>query len=720
MVKKSSDKERKIYDNLSKTIQQFVSGRRYVPMGQAALFKRLKIPASLHALCKEIIADLLQDGIIEIHKKQIAPKKQEVQAVTGMLHMHPRGFGFVTPDHPQDSSQDVFIPKHLTDGAVHGDKVEIVINPDSNWDKGPEGKIISIIKRGRTHLGCTIKQFDSKGNLLAYAPLLGISKPVLIESDEDSPLKIGDRIIVKVLSWGDEEGVTIGELSHHIGHISDPSCDIPAAIEEYDLHDVFPQPVIKEAKAFGKTVTQKDLKGRKNLTKIIAFTIDPETAKDYDDALSVTKDKKGHYHLGVHIADVAHYVKAMSALDREASERCNSTYFPGSCIPMLPEELSNQLCSLKAKVNRLTASVLMEFNPDGSMVGYEIVRAYINSAKRFTYEEAKEVIDGKRKSVHAPTLKLMVELCHLLKKKRYERGSIDFSLPDMVIEVDEKGVPLGVKTVEYDISHQLVEEFALKANETVAKHLSDLGKMVIYRIHEEPSQENREDFFTLARSLGFQLPDKPSTADIQKLFNEAKSTPYGQQLSVGFIRSMKLAFYSPDNVGHFGLSLQHYCHFTSPIRRYTDLIIQRLLFNEEDKDTDVYKIALKCSEQERVSFRAESSVKVLKKLRLLKGYLDEDASKEYSAVITRIKPFGVFFELPSIMLEGFLHISELEDDYFVFDPKRNILQGKSSGKMHAVGEPLKVRPTAVDFIALETKWELAASGRKKGQARRRR
>lgn len=719
MVKKSSNKERKIYENLSKTIQQFLLGRRYEPMGQAALFKRLKIPASLHPLCKEIIADLVEDGVIEIRKKQIALKQQEIKAITGLLHMHPRGFGFVTPDHPLDTPQDIFIPKHLTDSAVHGDKVEVVINPDSNWEKGPEGKIVSIVKRGRTHLGCTIRQFDSRGNLLAYAPLLGISKPVMIETEEESPLKIGDRVIVKVLDWGDEEGAAVGELSHHIGHISDPSCDIAAAVEEYDLNDIFSQSVVKEAKAFGKTVPKKDLKGRKDLTKITSFTIDPETAKDYDDALSLTKDKKGNYHLGVHIADVAHYVRHSSALDREASERCNSTYFPGSCIPMLPEELSNQLCSLKAKVNRLTVSVLMEFSPDGSLVDYEIVRAYINSAKRFTYEEAKEVIDGKKKSVHAPELKLMVELCHLLKRKRYERGSIDFSLPDLVIEIDPKGVPTGVKTVEYDISHQLVEEFALKANEMVAKHLSGKGKLLIYRIHEEPSQENREDFFALARSLGFQLPDKPTTHDIQKLFNEAKTTPYGQQLSVGFIRSMKLAYYSPDNVGHFGLSLEYYCHFTSPIRRYTDLIIQRLLFDEEDKDTDVYKIALKCSEQERISFRAEMSVKVLKKLRLLKGYLDEDANKEYTAAITRIKPFGIFFELSPLMLEGFLHISELEDDYFVFDPRRNILQGKSTGKIHSVGENIKVRPTAVDFIALETKWELAAPNRKKSHRRRR-
>ncbi len=707
--KENFNNQQKIYQNLYKTIHEFLSGKNYVPMEQNEMFKKLKVAPKHVPVCKQVLLDLITDGIVEIQDKQFIFKKIEPEVITGTLRMHHRGFGFVIPDHPSQCPQDVFIPKHLTDNAVDGDKVEVSINPDSNWEKGPEGRITSIIKRGRSHLGGTIRDVDVQGNLIAHVPLLGASKPVTVYPKNEKVLKIGDRIILKVLEWGNGNTPTIGEVSHYIGHISDPSCDNEAAIEEFDLRDHFSKAAIKEAQSFGSKVLKKHLKNRENLEKITCFTIDPDTARDYDDALSLTKDKKGNYHLGVHIADVAYYIPPSSALDKEAYERCNSTYLPSACIPMLPEELSNELCSLKAKVTRLTVSVFMDFDNEGSLINYKIVRSYIKSSKRFTYNEAKQVLDGEKKSKFATSLKWMVELCHLLKKKRYERGSIDFALPDISIEVDKKGEPLGIKIIEYDITHQLVEEFMLKANEIVAKHLCDKGKQVLYRIHEEPSQENFQDFFNLARTLGFHLPSEPTTKDIQKLFNEAKKTSFAQQLSIGFIRSMKLAFYSPDNVGHYGLSLEHYCHFTSPIRRYTDLITERLLFDEEGEDIDVYKIAMKCSEQERISFRAETSVKILKKLRLLQKYMNEDPEMEYDAVVTRLKPFGVFFEISKMTLEGFLHISQLENDYFSFDPQRNILIGRSSGRTHRIGESIKVKAVSINLILLESKWMLVTS-----------
>jgi ribonuclease R len=701
-------KEKRLYDNLSKVIQQFIMGRRYTPMGPVELFKRLKLPPNVHALCKEIVEDLIEDGIIEMSNKMLGPVKIKIGVITGLIRVHARGFGFVIPDHPTDCPQDVFIPKHLTDNAVDGDHVEIELAPEANWEKGPEGKVLTVLKRGRTHLAGIIRSIDVSGNPIAYVPLLGAGKPAVVQQSQDDGLKLGDRIIMKVVEWSDKEEPTICEFSHLIGHISNPACDVPAAIEEFGLIKDFSAKALKQAKGYGKTVTKKDLEGREDFTKIETITIDPETAKDFDDALSLHKDRKGNYELVVHIADVAHYIPEGSPLDLDALGRCNSTYFPGTCVPMLPEELSNQLCSLRPDVIRLTVSVIINFDKEGNVLKSRVTRGFIKSARRFTYEEAKSVIDGKLKSPFAPLLKRMVDLCLLLKKKRSERGSIDFALPDIVLVVDEKGMPSGVRTVEYDISHQLVEEFMLKANETVAKHLFDKGKPVIYRIHEEPSLEDFQDFFALARALGFPLPEKPTTQDLQQLFDKAKKTPFGQQLSVGFIRSMKLAIYSPENVGHYGLSLEYYCHFTSPIRRYTDLIIGRLLFDEEGKDLDLHKIALKCSDQERLSFRAESSVKVLKKLRLLKTYLDEDPLREYNAVITRVKPFGISFEIADLMVEGFLHISQLENDYFIFDPKRNVLFGRSSGKVHSCGETIKVMPVSVDLILSETRWVLAS------------
>jgi ribonuclease R len=646
-----------------------------------------------------------------LRKRPKRTTKSLPDVITGILRVHPRGFGFVQPTHSAEYPKEIFIPKHCIGGGVDGDTVEVAVDPNSNWERGPEGKVVEIIQRGRTHLAGIVHYAESKGNYLIYAPLLGTSKPISVRSKK--VWNVGDRVVVKISDWGTEEEETRGEIERFIGSIADPSLDIPAAIEEYDLPKEFSKAATDQAKAWGSSVSPRDMKGREDVTSLVTITIDPETAKDFDDALSLTKDSNG-YHLGVHIADVAHYVPAGSPLDEEATRRCNSTYFPGFCLPMLPHELSSELCSLRPDVIRLTASVFMDFDLDGHLQQYRIARTAIKSSKRFTYEEAKEVLDGKKKSPFAPLLHEMVDLCGLLKKRRSERGSIDFALADLVISVDEHGVPRGTHTVEYDITHQLVEEFMLKANEVVARHLAGKEKPVVFRIHEEPSPDNIEEFYTLARTLGFPLSGKPTTKELQELFAKAKETPFGKQLSVGFIRSMKLACYSEANVGHFGLALEYYCHFTSPIRRYIDLTIQRLLFEEQGPDTDVPKIALRCSERERVSFRAETSVKVLKKIRLLDAWRTEDPHATYDAVVTKVRPFGLAFEVEALALEGFLHISELENDYFLFHPQQGTLVGRSSGMVHRVGEALKVRVATTDLILLETKWELAA-GRRRSQ-----
>ncbi len=711
-------KTERLHENLKRTILQYIEGRRYEPLGSAALLKRLNIPASLNVPARKAIDDLIEEGKIELRKKQLCLKKVASEYLRGTLRVHPRGFGFVIPVSRIDCPKDVFIPRHLMADAVDGDEVEVDVLIESlASEKGPEGRIVCILKRGRKHLAGIVHEM---GNDVAHihAPLLGTSRPVIVKLEKKNALKVGDRVILHVITWGKQNAPTIGEVAHHLGHISDPSIDVKAAIEEFDLHDAFCPEAIEEAKEYGNRVKVGDIKGREDLRELGCFTIDPTTARDFDDALNLHKDTKGCYHLGVHIADVAHYVPQGSSLDLEAYSRCNSTYFPGRCVPMLPEELSNNLCSLRPEVMRLTVSVLMVLNKDGDLISSKIVRAVIKSKKRFTYEEAKAVIDGKKKSAHAKTLNLMVELCLLLKKKRNERGSIDFALSDTFLEVDKKGEPTGFSVTEYDISHQLVEEFMLKANEIVATHFSKQGIPILFRVHEEPTEENMQEFCAFARSLGFSIPDSPTKQDLQKLFVEVKTSPFAYQLTVGFIRSMKLATYSPENAGHYGLALENYCHFTSPIRRYSDLVTQRLLFNEQPDDIDLNGIALKCSEQERISFRAEMSVKNLKKLRLLRKYYDEDPTRVYQATISRIKPFGLMFEILPMMLEGFLHISHLENDYFIYDEKRGVLVGRHTGRMYKVGETIRVRLVGIDFIVQESKWELASSDKKKPRRHR--
>ena len=648
------------------------------------------------------------------------PSARTVQGhlLVGTISVHPKGFGFVK----NKEGPDIFIPRQRINNAVDGDEVEVEVGPNPS-PKGPEGAVIAILKRSRTSLAGTITG-KSGDRYTAYAPLLGLEKPLIISS-ETIPLHLGDRIICRVEDWKNEERLVEGTLDRLLGNISDPSIDIEAAVVEFELPDGFSKEALKEATAFGTKITAKQLKGRLDLTQEECVTIDPDTAKDFDDAISLTQDGKGHFHLGVHIADVAYYVAPGSHLDLEAYERCNSTYFPGKCIPMLPEELSNELCSLKSGVKRLTQSVLAEFDSEGTLIRYQIARTAIKSQRRFTYKEALAVLEKKAKSPQAPLLERMVALCHLLKKKRFERGSIDFAMTEEVILVDPKGAPLRIERVEYDITHQMIEEFMLKANEIVASHLNTQGKTLIYRIHEEPSAESFKDFYAFARTLGFTLPANPTHRDIQKLFQDAKDSPLLPQLSVSFIRSMRLAAYSSDNIGHYGLSLEHYCHFTSPIRRYTDLIIQRLLCDELPKDCDLTAVSLKCSERERISFRAESSVVLLKKLRLAGTHFDQDPTQLYPAIITRIKPFALFFEVPLFDLEGSLHVSKIGNDYYEFNPERMCFRGTRSGKTYMAGQAVYVRLDRIDYILQQTEWSLSAPppirpAEEKRQSRKRR
>ncbi len=699
-----SSKEDKLFNNLLRITEQFMGGKSFVPLTLHELMQRLSLPPQHQDIFQEVLQQLIHSNLIECIQERYNWKSSRTDIITGTIKMHSRGFGFVQPDNPVLYTQDIFIPKPLTKNAVDGDIVEVLVNQDVISDKGPEGKVVAILTRARTHMAGIIRQIDREGQFIAHVPLLGTQQRVIVQPTEEHNLRIGDRIVMEVTDWGSKETETLCRFSHYLGHISDPSCDIYAAIEEFELRADFPTRVTEEAQSLGKQVSRKDIAEREDLRHLTTFTIDPDTAKDFDDAISLIKDEYGFYHLGVHIADVSHYVRPGTALDEEARLRCNSTYFPSMCIPMLPGALSENLCSLKPNVNRLTVSVLMSFDPQGILVNHRITRSVIKSAKRFTYKEAKKVLDGEKTSPHLPTLNLMVELCRLLKKKRYERGSLEFALPELVVLVNEKGIPYQTDYVTYDITHQMVEEFMLKANETVAWDLTERGKNLTYRVHDVPAEENLRDFSLLAAAFGFRVPDYPTPQDLQRLFEEAGKTSYGNYLASSYIRRMRLAAYSAENIGHYGLSLTHYCHFTSPIRRYVDLVVHRILFGESDDFAYLQSIATGCSEQERISAKAESSVVLLKKLRLLDQMHTQDAYREYDAIITRVKNFGIYFEIIDLLLEGFIHISELEEDYFVYEEEKMRLRGTKWGSFYAPGDRLTVMLKEVDFVFQETKW----------------
>lgn len=715
--KPKKSKHEKRSDNFYQVIQQFIGGRSFRPITFHDLAAKLSIIEEHLDQFQEVIHQLTREGKIILNlgmyeAPEIAslPDKLPENTVQGTIRINQRGFGFVEIEGENKWGEDIFIPKHSVNQAIDKDKVLIAVSPNVS-EKGPEGKVVSIVERGRSHLAGICVKVDSR-YAFVYSPVLGQEKEAFFEIPKKSPTEVGDRVILEVIEW---EGDDIHcKFDRKIGHIRDPSCDVACAIEEFEIRKEFPSEILEEVKTWGKAVSQKDISDREDLRDLETFTIDPDTAKDFDDALSLSKDKDGTYHLAVHIADVSHYVSEGTKLDKEASKRANSTYFPGTCVPMLPGALSENLCSLKPNVNRLTVTVFMDFDQAGEMVHYRIAKTVIKSAKRFTYKMARKVLDGKLKSPHKEKLELMQELCLVLKKKRYDRGSVEFAMPELVVLVDDKGVPTGTDYVEYDITHQLVEEFMLKANETVARHLDSQGKDVPYRVHDEPSEDNLRDFAILAQAFGFKIPNKPTTQDIQKLFDEALGTPYGQYLATSYIRRMRLAVYSPVNIGHFGLALTHYCHFTSPIRRYVDLVAHRLIFEKPADIKALELIAEKCSEQERISAKAEMSVLVLKKYRLLEQFYNDDPQKQYEAIITKIRPFGVTFEILELMLEGFIHISELGTDYYEFEEKNNRLRGVRRGEIFSSGEKIIVMLKEIDLIFCESKWNMVGSKENNG------
>ncbi|MFZ4098851.1 MAG: ribonuclease R family protein [Chlamydiia bacterium] len=691
------------------------------PVSLEELLRALRLPAKDGPLLESLVSELLLEGVIYTHKGGIAfrqptesmptpppsKKKKVPSSAQGILRKHPRGFGFVAPQNCPDI-QEVFIPKQATSGAMDGDLVEVSIVPHSiNSQKGPEGAVLRILERTRSHLvgyvvGPQMVWIRGLEESDGHIPVDASSQISCVE---------GDRVVCQMIRWpkADEDELGSVMVIRNLGSIEDASADIQVAIEEHQLRSQFPEDVLDEAMKYGTRVSNRDLEGREDLREVECFTIDPTTAKDFDDALSLVKTRKGHYQLGVHIADVAHYVTPGSALDREARRRCNSTYFPGRCIPMLPHELSDNLCSLKEAVNRLTVTVFMEFDGTGELLRYRIVRTVIRSAKRFSYAEALEVIEGKRRSKHSPTLDNMVELCNLLKAKRAERGSVELALSDVQVIVNDAGEPTGMERHEYDITHQMVEEFMLKANEIVAVHLTKQNKPVAYRIHAPPSTDSLNEFMLTARALGFQLKKNPAQEDLQKLFKEAAKSPILEQLAIAFVKSMNLAFYSPDNIGHYGLGLDHYCHFTSPIRRYPDLVGQRALFNLLEADLTLLTEA--CSEQERRSARAEDSVVKLKKLRMLRKHWQKDPHQTYSAIITRVRPHGIIFEITDMMVEGFIHVRHLGHEFFHHDARAQQFVGEHTGTTFGVGDLIQVRLMNLNLMTLETEWnsELAAA-----------
>lgn len=644
----------------------------------------------------------------KVAKSKKAPAKKGLSKkslkIKGTIHVHPKGFGFVTV---VDSRypEDIFIPKKYRKNAFDGDEVLIEVNPVVSV-KGAEGVVLEVVKRKKEELVAYVAALSEKGEPLFYSPQIEANYQIVLKEKKKHKFSYGDRLLLKVLDWEGEGQKIFCKVAERFAPITEPLDDVKVAVKEFSIRENFSQHIKDEVAVFGTRVSAKEIKQRKDFRHLETVTIDPKTAKDFDDAISLEGDLEKGYTLYVHIADVSHYVAPHSFLDKEAQERSNSTYFPGTCVPMLPKELSENLCSLKPKVNRLAVSVVVDFSKEGDVTSYRIEKSVIKSQKRFTYEEAKAVLDGKRTSPYKPLLVRMTDLCALLKKKRQERGSIDFSLDEKYVVVDAAGVPQKMEVSHYDITHQMIEEFMLKANEVVATHLHHKGIHLPFRVHETPDLASLDEFGALVRSFDYDFPFNPMPEDFQKLFSSLPEGPTKSYLTVSYIKCMKLATYSPDNIGHYGLGLEYYCHFTSPIRRYVDLIAHRLLFHDPVAYQELETIAFHASERERNSAKAEQSVALLKKMRLLQKVQEKHPKMVYNAVITKIKPFGLSFELVEYNLEGSFSFSDLSTDYFVYDSENSRLVGQRRGVIYHSGLPIKVRLREIDLVKRMLGWKL--------------
>jgi ribonuclease R len=653
-------------------------------------------------------------GLLEIPPEQLEapaqkpskPKSPLLTLDSGTLQMNRFGVGFVRlPGH----EKDIRIPQKYLGTALPGDLVEVQPFPRRGQDK-PEGKITRILQRSdRKYVGVLIK--SGKNHFYIQPDPQSVPVDFYIKPEHLNKAKEGDKVVFKLLQWEFKGGLPEAIIIESLGKSGTNDAEILSLLASNQLSNTFPDAVEQEAARIDKSIKPQDLVGRKDLRNDIVFTIDPYDAKDFDDALSVELLNNGHWYLGVHIADVSHYVKMGTALDQEAIERATSVYLVDRVIPMLPEVLSNGVCSLVPHEDRLTFSCFMEVNREGRVLDYEITESVIHSKRRYTYEEAQEIIEGKP-DIFAPQLLSLAELSTLLTQQRLREGAIDFDTPEPRFRLDEKGFPTEVHIKERLLSHRLIEECMLLANKTVSEHIAVLRSAskkkdpsvfpFLYRVHDQPDKEKLMSIADLVGPLGIRVKfgeQRVLPTQINELIEQIKGTSVERIISELMLRSMAKAVYSPENIGHFGLHFSDYTHFTSPIRRYPDVIVHRLLKKYAQGGSsysyeELIHLGQHCSEMEKSAQNAERDSIKLKQVE----YLSKRVGQKFKGVISGVTEFGIFVVLDENYCEGLIRVTALEDDFYVYDQRKHRMVGRRRGKILQLGDYIHV---IVSDVSLE-------------------
>lgn len=701
--------------SIREKIIEFMEEKKYKPMLKEEIAIQFDIERQDLKSFYKILSDLEKEGRIIRTKNEKYGLIDNDYLVAGTLEGNERGFGFVIPN--EKAKADIFIPVENMNGAMHGDKVIATITRRQEGERKEEGEIVRILERTNKTIVGTFEDNRNFGFVVPDNHKIGYD--IFIPKAYTNKAKTNQKVVVEITTWPEPRRNPEGKVIEVLGYLDEKGTDVLSIIRQFNLPEDFPSKVQEVAGSIEQEVDPEEIKRRVDLRHINTFTIDGFDAKDIDDAVSIEMKENGNYYLGVHIADVSHYVRERTALDKEALQRGNSVYLIDRVIPMLPKELSNGICSLNPNTDRLTLSVLMEIDKKGKVVDHEIVEGVINSKERLVYDDVSNFLENndevakEKLSKVSKDLKLMEELCYILYEKRERRGSIDFEFPETKIILDEKGIPIEIRKEERRIANRIIEEFMLVCNETVAERFFWAEIPFLYRTHDEPSEEKMATFSKLIHNFGYQLKGQQEIhpKELQLLTKEIKGKKEEVLISTLLLRSLKKAIYSSEPGIHFGLAAQYYSHFTAPIRRYPDLVIHRIIKSylsgklnmkvQEKLEATLVEIAEHTSMTERRAEEAEREVEDMKKAQYMVRHIGE----EFDGIISSLTHFGMFVQLENT-IEGLVHFNNMLDDYYNFDEEKYYIVGERTNRQYRLGDSVKIRVIDADVIKRNIDFEL--------------
>lgn len=691
--------------SFSEYLLQFMKEQAYKPMTEGELLTALNIDPGEKDFLIKTLNSMEKQGLIVKNRRGRYGVPEKMNLIIGQLEGHPGGYGFLLPENPE--LDDIYVSREDMNGAMHGDMVLVRPKVPAKGSSKAEGEVVRILKRSLKTVVGTVER--GKQYSFVVPDDKRIFYDLYVPKEKTNGAKNGQKVVAKIIEWPQKRRNPVGEIVEILGYPEEPGIDILSIIKKYDLPLDFPEKVQKQVQQIPDEVLDEDLVDREDFRNQKIITIDGEDAKDLDDAVSI-EVTDGGYRLGVHIADVSYYVKEKSPLDIEALKRGCSVYLVDRVIPMLPPKLSNGICSLNPRVDRLTMSVIIDFDKEANIKSYKITPSVIKTCERMTYTQVNKILEDKdqeminRFKYLLDDLTVMRELAEKLTQKRFARGSLDFDIEEAKVILDEEGHPVDVKKEERRIGNRIIEEFMIAANEVVAEHIFWLKIPLIYRIHEDPDDEKIRSLKEFLYGLGYTLKGtqnlKPKS--LQQILEKAKGKPEQRLVNTMLLRSLKQARYSGMNSGHFGLASLYYTHFTSPIRRYPDLIVHRILRKQLNNEIDekqekklskmVEKVAKISSERERIAEEAERETVDLK----IAEYMASKIGETYEAIVSGVTSFGVFVELDNTV-EGLVHVSNMEDDYYHFNEKSMALVGERTGRTFRIGDKVKVKVEHVNM-----------------------